>query len=675
MATKNYTTKTAALSATTADMRKVQVSKKIEIGSGDTATKITKDEVSAEDLLIGVDVKNEETGETTHTRQSVKALIDDVSTKVDNMKMGIEVGSDASEKDPNDNVKAFESVSKLNFRGSYVTVVEDPVTKEITLWINESTAYPEYNDISRTDGTNPGTTVSVKAFSDNTYAIPGGSGSTVNAYIPLSSNKLQVDDTKYGTSIYKLRNTDGNPTFRISSAQAFFIRSVYETTEGAWQKVSFGTAQGKAHDVDNEKVDVTDKVSTPFVSGSAVTPTAVTGISLSYSVRPFADADAPLGRAPQTAEAEITITVDWDALLTKDGGTARIEYAFDSNTKTAPDAGNIKALVSDTFFTECKKPSCTFSSITYKSKTQTANAVSGLKYNTSGSVATIGITGITNSQWKVAATDGNRLSVSAAGKTSTVAVGSLTRTDSTGVDSSAVFSYTGDVTLGSTGEGTAEVKVTPLGIAATISGTSSNTNGTVVSKTLPTFWGTVAENSGKTKEEFGKETYRLVTPTTAYSADTLQPTTAYPNATSVDDASVLTSIPAYNNGATLCQAVCQYNKLKHPNAAEADANGKKYNVDMDAVFIRRFNYTNENKLTITGTNLSKADAVYFFDGMTWWNVKVPIESAPSVHTQSGDTIYVNYSTDHHRPIGGTQPLIAVVLGKSNTNAIDYLEMK
>jgi hypothetical protein len=56
----NYTTKTAALRATKADMRQVAVSKKIEIGSGETATKITDDAVSAEDLLIGVDVVDEQ---------------------------------------------------------------------------------------------------------------------------------------------------------------------------------------------------------------------------------------------------------------------------------------------------------------------------------------------------------------------------------------------------------------------------------------------------------------------------------------------------------------------------------------------------------------------------------------------------------------------------------------
>ena len=90
----NYTTKTAALKATKADMRQVAVSKKIEIGSGDTATKITDSKVEAEDLLVSVEGEAE--------RQSVKTLIKDVSDKVDNMKMGIEVGSEASEKDPND---------------------------------------------------------------------------------------------------------------------------------------------------------------------------------------------------------------------------------------------------------------------------------------------------------------------------------------------------------------------------------------------------------------------------------------------------------------------------------------------------------------------------------------------------------------------------------------------
>ena len=66
----NYTTKTAALKATKADMRQVAVSKKIEIGSGDTATKITDSAVSAEDLLVDVE----------GTRTSVKSLISGVET-------------------------------------------------------------------------------------------------------------------------------------------------------------------------------------------------------------------------------------------------------------------------------------------------------------------------------------------------------------------------------------------------------------------------------------------------------------------------------------------------------------------------------------------------------------------------------------------------------------------
>lgn len=81
----NYTTKTAALRATKADMRQVAVSKKIEIGSGDTATKITDEAVSAEDLFVSVEGKEE--------RQSVKALIQQAQSDA-TAAAGIQVGTE-----------------------------------------------------------------------------------------------------------------------------------------------------------------------------------------------------------------------------------------------------------------------------------------------------------------------------------------------------------------------------------------------------------------------------------------------------------------------------------------------------------------------------------------------------------------------------------------------------
>ena len=57
MATKNYTTKTAALRATSADVRKVQVSKKIEIGKSGTGTTVSEDKVETTQLWISPDGK------------------------------------------------------------------------------------------------------------------------------------------------------------------------------------------------------------------------------------------------------------------------------------------------------------------------------------------------------------------------------------------------------------------------------------------------------------------------------------------------------------------------------------------------------------------------------------------------------------------------------------------
>ena len=54
MATK-YTTKTASLRATKADMRQVQVSKKIEIGKSGSGTSISDNKVTTKELWVDKD--------------------------------------------------------------------------------------------------------------------------------------------------------------------------------------------------------------------------------------------------------------------------------------------------------------------------------------------------------------------------------------------------------------------------------------------------------------------------------------------------------------------------------------------------------------------------------------------------------------------------------------------
>lgn len=48
----NYTTKTAALRATKADMRQVQVSKKIEIGKSGSGTTVSDKEIETDVLKV-----------------------------------------------------------------------------------------------------------------------------------------------------------------------------------------------------------------------------------------------------------------------------------------------------------------------------------------------------------------------------------------------------------------------------------------------------------------------------------------------------------------------------------------------------------------------------------------------------------------------------------------------
>ena len=131
----NYTTKTAALKATKADMRQVAVSKKIEIGSTDTKTIIQDGEVSADKLLIGVDVKNEETGTTTRKRQSVLELIQNA---------GLNVGADADgDYTPETPVKT----NKINFIGAYVNVVDNG-KEGMNIYIGENNNNPSFSSLS-----------------------------------------------------------------------------------------------------------------------------------------------------------------------------------------------------------------------------------------------------------------------------------------------------------------------------------------------------------------------------------------------------------------------------------------------------------------------------------------------------------------------------------------------
>lgn len=155
----------------------------------------------------------------------------------------------------------------------------------------------------------------------------------------------------------------------------------------------------------------------------------------------------------------------------------------------------------------------------------------------------------------------------------------------------------------------------------------------------------------------------MVTPTGAANS--------YPSTTAVNDASVITSIPGtdYTN---LIQAVCQYGQLKHPSkaaaqATEQDGDAMPYSgITDDAVFIRKFQPSSDQKLTLQGTNLSSAKAVYWYDGATYNLISTPVTG---VYTNSNNTITVTWNSSLHQKIvtGSPTVTIIIVMGKDTPN--------
>lgn len=648
----NYTTKTAALKATKADMRQVAVSKKIEIGSGDTATKITDGAVSAEDLLVSVE------GEA--KRQSVKTLIKDVSDKVDNMKMGIDVGTKTSEadNDTGDAIKPYGGISKINFKGDFVTVVSKG-ENELDLWIQKSTMYPE---LEKSLLSAPTSTASAKLFTctdqNQTHALPVTSG---NTYSQITVNKL--NSSSWSNNVMYLKAKTGHTTFSTSKDTALFVRTDYNGTTGSVIKVPFNVAAGK-FDISKKYEDgVTAATTSPF-SETMGTATDGKGTTVDYYCAPFGDAEAEHGRIPGQAEVEIKITQTLSTILTLGGGTVVFNWAIDDVKLSAPSVAWNSV---NMFYTQHKKPTVTFDSVAYKTKTDSA-AVSGLIYNTAGSTATVTVSALSNSQWKSSNTSDNRLTVTAAGSTTNNTF-KTTNFTKTGNDSAAVYAGSVDVTLGSTGAGSASFTVKPHGM---IDGDAS------AAKTLGQFWGSIPTSNTKT-ENFGAETYRMKKYDTPTDSDlrvgqtTATAANKYPSATSVLDGSVASGIPV--TGYTDCvQAVCQYGKLMHPNAADTDAKGTTYtDTTKPAIFIRKFQYTSDQTLTFTGTGIEKASAIYWFDGVSW--NKISQTTADGTYTMSANKIVVKWNVNLHAPINSTNiPLIAILFDSTNANKLSPITL-
>lgn len=681
----NYTTKTASLRATRADMRQVAVNKKIEIGT------VAKDENGLPTSGTAVDSTFVSTDKlyVTDTREGsdTQGKRTDVMDILDTMKNGIDIGTDTSEApedDPESGVTnapaAYVGVSKLNFRGEYVTVVEDPVTHEITLWLNKSTAYPEYKACPRTSGTDIDSTSNVTTYTHDTDTFGITAGGQKTAYLVSDGSNFGSSTWTFKSAANTAANTTDGLVFRVSSSQALFVRTVYEGTASAWQKVDFATKAGRTYAI---ATGYSTSKSTPF-SGSSYKTSSVNGITLKYSVHPLTSADAPSGRVPGTSECEMSLAVNWDTILTKDGGTASLQIAFDKNDKSAPADANIVNLVNGRFFSEKKGATCAVPVISYNTKAVGATKVSGLSYLGSGTKVNVSVASIADTQWKTSNTTGNRATIQAAGGTAKTFTKSQATSSTTGEfrindttkanHSDAVYSIH-DVVLTTGNESTSDrglcrVTCTPI----------STANGTAQSATLNAYWNNIPTSTAQV-ENFGFEKtanggYRMLTETSEVG--------------SYDNTALVTSLSATVNGIETVPAVCQYGTLKHPANAAVSITGADNSesnpyadVTKPASFIRKFTAdAARNKFSLSGTNLVQSNvSIYWYDdkptNKKWRPLVVDGKAASDNQTTiSGNTITRTINTgaqedkQAYQIIGivikkGANPISAITHSNSN----------
>lgn len=586
----NYTTKTASLRATQIDGRQIAVSKKIEIGSTETKTIIQDGEVSAEDLLIGVDVKNEETGETTRKRQSVKTLIDKAAESA-----AIQVGRDA-DKNWSVDETAIDAVKKISFLGDYVNVV--PVTKEdgsteVKLYIGENKSLEEA-DRSNLSVSLP-STENLVLYTDDTddFALK----TDVSANDSATAVVCKTADAGFGSTKF----TANGGSFTTDQTDCIWVRVSYNypDTPPTWGKVQLNKNRGTYNR--NTTTPTNSTVSVAKVTDVTL-PTGVSMNVGNYILT--AETDAQYGKVPGRCETAYDFTVDWNTIATKGGGNIKVEWGLgpaDSTDATKPSSAvTIKSY--ERFFTEKKTVAMVANSFTADIKIPVeSEAVSGITYNTSGTTVTINTGNISNSQYKTASST-KRLAVDAAGKAHNYTNADLTLVSGTITKSDAVYKATNKiVTLGSTGNaGTATIKATPHG----------NGSGTSQSKTIGSFWGDVTKNndstpiaSSTTTEVWAKETYR------ALNIDGTGDWVATADVTGVS----LTV-----NGEATQGAVAQYGSLKHPADAKKDGTNKDYpsaSTSVNASYVRKFSGIGATSgFKVTGSNFKTSKVkVYWYE--------------------------------------------------------------
>lgn len=392
MATKNYTTTTAALKATTADIRVLDAKK-----------------VSADSLEVdGVDVMS---------------AIEEAKSAADNA--AISVGRD---EDKNWGVAENEVttlVKQINFLGDYVNVV--PATDgsgKVQVYIGENKSL---NPVKTTLSGAPSTT-SYYSFTNDDYTV---TGAATKAYHGTKT----VGNTNGYTAVTLTANTTASNTPIGGSGTSTTIF----TTDSSENKIWFRTTvNGTVGTIASQTLstDLTNKTLTQD------------NVTLTTSNKVVTTEHAKDGKIPGQTETSAKFTFDPDTLVPS-GGSIKLEWAI---SKAEPTTWNS----TDLFYVEhTATPTASAITASLTSEAYT-NKVSGMRYVTSDSTLNVKVAELKNSQNKISSslnrfqiTDTTNKTYTYAIKTDGTMTDGMTETSGDGAKAaSAVYALDVDLTTG-----------------------------------------------------------------------------------------------------------------------------------------------------------------------------------------------------------------------------------
>lgn len=634
MATTNYTTKTAALRATKADMRQVAVSKKIEIGKSGSGTTVSEDEIKTTNLMISED------GTASGEKVNVRTLIQNAADNA-----AITVGRD-SDKDWNIDATSFPQIKKISFLGDYVNVVPGDTPGEVKLYIGENKSLPDMN-MAELSG-QPSNSTSCRVFTtaandDFTLPVAAGNSTLVCA---LSKEGTAFSDI---TMTAKSSASTATDTFTLDQTNFIWVRTKYNGgTYSDWGKISLALT----------RANVGFTASTN--DGEVALPS---GITSTITNKLLTTADAKDGKIPGRCETSFTLTIKPATIATKNGGTIEVQWIVANNKSDTitgePATSDTNGIKTITFFvSKYKDVAFDGSTLTLGTITDKLTKVSGISYRTNGTKVVVTTPNINNSQWKVSRTGDERCVINAAGTSTTFkrTEASTTATDTNKLvlasgtsitNSDAVYKVNQYVaTLGKSGNtGTATISATAYGKGETSAITASVSN----------FWGDTEASVSNTYEPWGAETHRYadVACTTAWS--------------SADDVTTKTVTIA---GVNTIGAVAQYGSLMHPSKAVAAA-GKPDtyagSTATPASYIRKFTLSSaagKFKVSASGIGTNSDVKVYWVNPRNGGLVELSDETNGQNSLASGSITHAVESATEDA--SATNVIIFVIPANSST---------